>query len=75
MIKNLSRMSNVFFESYKNKQLYHNLFNIHRRDYDGYVLSAALFMKLCYPFRKVIMLSEDKELNMRCQLMGIGIRV
>ena len=54
VIKKLTKMSNVFFQSYKTKQLYHNLFNIHRGDYDGYVLSAALFMKLCYPFRKVI---------------------
>ena len=73
VMNNLENMKNVLFQSYKSKQLYQKLFKLNHRDHDGHILSAALFMKLCYPFRKVILLSHDKELNIRCDLMGIGI--
>lgn len=64
-MRTLKKMPNVFFQSYETKPLYHELFMLNQDDHDGYVLSAALFMKLSYPFRKVILLSKDKKLNIR----------
>ena len=74
-MKTLGSMRNVVFQDYKTKQMYQKLFKLKYSDYDGYILSAALFMKLSYPFRKVILLSEDKELNIRCKVMGIDISI
>ena len=75
MMNKLENMKNVVFQSYKSKQMYKKLFKINNSDHDGHILSTALFMKLCYPFRKVILLSHDKELNIRCALIGIGTTI
>lgn len=65
VMKTLKNQSNIFYQSAQTKNMYQRIFHVKSQDHDGYILAAALFLKVCIPFRKVILLSKDKELNLR----------
>lgn len=67
----LMKMQNISFQSKETNKMCKKMFNLKKCDYDGHILAAALFVKECYPFRNVTLLTHDKELNIRCFLIGI----
>ena len=71
MLKTLENKQNIFYQSAETKKIYQSLFHVKSQDKDGYILATALFLKVNIPFRKVIVLSKDKELNLRCKLLGL----
>ena len=60
VMKTLKNQSNIFYQSAQTKNMYQRIFHVKSQDHDGYILAAALFLKVCIPFRKVILLSKDK---------------
>ena len=71
MLKTLENKQNIFYQSAETKKIYQSLFHVKSQDKDGYILATALFLKVNIPFRKVIVLSKDKELNLRCKLLEV----
>ena len=66
----LEKKQNIFYQIAQTKRLYQTLFQIKNDDNDGYILATALFLKERLPFRKIVLLSKDKELNSRFGLCG-----
>ena len=66
----LEKKQNIFYQIAQTKRLYQTLFQIKNEDNDGYILATALFLKERLPFRKIVLLSKDKELNSRFGLCG-----
>ena len=71
VLKTLENKQNIFYQSAETKKIYQSLFHVKSQDKDGYILATALFLKVNIPFRKVIVLSKDKELNLRCKLLEV----
>ena len=66
----LEKKQNIFYQIAQTKRLYQTLFQIKNEDNDGYILATALFLKERLPFRQIVLLSKDKELNSRFGLCG-----
>ena len=72
MEKKLNYNSNIIFQNAETRKVCKKMFQIKKGDNDGCILASAIYLKQCYPFRKVILLTNDKELKLRCKLFGIG---
>ena len=73
VLNSFKKQHNVIFQSVQSRDMCKKLFNVKTKDSDGHILALTLFMKRCYPFRNVCLLSHDKELNARCISYGIKI--
>jgi len=69
--KKLNYNSNIIFQNAETRKVCKKMFQIKKGDNDGCILASAIYLKQCYPFRKVILLTNDKELKLRCKLFGI----
>ena len=70
--KELNYRMNIIYQGTETRKECKKMFQVKKGDNDGYILATAIFLKQSYPFRKIILLTNDKELKLRCKLFGIG---
>ena len=75
VMTNINQMKNISFQPFEMRKKCQQIFRVKQRDNDGHILASALFMKKCYPFRKIYVYTNDKDLKCRCAHFEINTNV